>query len=125
MTIRTSELADMPISGQQSILNAQGNNGTGVVMTEWKAFQVFNEKMICFVSSYISIMNISLLTSFTTSVTLSYSLLDTPKNDTMTVATCTNGGGRAVIVTSYLGTAGRIIQIAYTSHYKLGTFNWE
>jgi hypothetical protein len=127
---------DMPTSGQQSIVNAQQNNCTGVVMTEWAAYHLTIGQWatlsslvlatrtggstlamsFTLVNSGHPIWN-SLATSFTASVTLGYSTLNTPNNGSIIVANCTTCGTSAVIVRPYSGTNGRIVQIAHAGHY--------
>ncbi|CAF1515129.1 unnamed protein product, partial [Adineta steineri] len=138
-----TENTDMPLAGQQSILNAWQNNGTGVVMTEWAAFHVLNGQwsvlssllLATRITGVTTTMSFTLInsghpiwnglaTSFSTSVTLGYSTLNTPKVGTTIIANCTVCGTPAVIVAPSSGTAGRIVQIAHAGHYNTGTFNW-
>jgi hypothetical protein len=138
------ETTDMPLSGQQSILNAQQNNGTGVVMTEWAAYHVLNGRWstlsslllatritgitatmsYTLVNSGHPIWN-SLATSFSTTVTFGYSTLNALKNGSIIIANCPTCGTPAVIVRPGLGRAGRIVQIAHSGHGDTTQFNWE
>jgi len=136
-------LADMPVAGQQSIVNAQQNNCIGVVLTEWAAYFVSNG-MWSVLSSLLLASRTSgattsmtftlinnghpiwngLATSFNTSVTLGYSTLGTPNSGNTVIANCTVCGTAVVIVRPSLGAAGRIVQIAHAGHYSGGGFNW-
>ena len=136
---------DMPTSGQQSILNAQQNCITGVVMTEFAAFQVSNGKWTTLspliLAPYVSgtagtAMDFNLLyaghpiwtglaNSFNTSVTIAYQRLGTPISGTVIVANCSICNSNSVFTYPQSGTAGRIVQIAHASHYSFAsTFNW-
>ncbi len=134
---------DMPITGQQSIVNAQQNNDTGVVMTEWAGYQVANGRWsilsslllatitttstgtlsYTLVNSEYPIWN-GLATSFTTSVTFGYSILNTPTVGSVIIANCTSCSTAAVIARHSGGSVGRIVQIANTGQYNGTTFNW-
>ncbi len=135
-------LSDMPTSGQQSIVNAQQYNGTGVVMTEWAAYQVLSGRWVILsslllatrVSGFTTTMSFTLIvsghpiwnglaTSFSTSVTLGYSSLATPKSGSTIIANCTNCNTAGVIIYPCSGTTGRIVQIAHAGHYTSG-FYW-
>jgi hypothetical protein len=135
--------AAMSVAGQQSIVNAQQNNCTGVVLTEWAAYFVLNKKWSVLSSlllaSRISGFNASmtfnlinnghpiwngLATSFSTSVRLGYSTLRTPNSGNTVIANCAVCGTPVVIVRPSLGAAGRIVQIAHAGHYIRGGFNW-
>jgi hypothetical protein len=134
---------DMPTSGQQSIVNAQQNNGTGIVMTEWGAYQVLSGRWTILSSLLLALrasggtvsMSYTLVnsghpiwnglaTSFTTSVTLGYSTFSTLNSGSIIIANCTAIGTPAVIVRPSFGTAGRIVQIAHAGHYSVAAFNW-
>ncbi|CAF1039505.1 unnamed protein product [Rotaria sp. Silwood1] len=137
---------DMPSSGQESIRNAQQNSGTGIVMTEWAAYQVLSGRWsvlsslllatrITGVTASMSFDLVSinhpiwngLAASFNTSVTLGYSVLSTPINGSLTIASCMQCGGPAVIVRPSVASNGRIVQIAHGGHYSSGgaNFNWQ
>ncbi len=138
-----SDSIDMPLSGQQSIVNAHQNSSTGIVMTEWGAYQVLNGRWsilsslllaprvtgattnmsYSLVSSGHPIWN-GLATNFSTSVTLGYSILGTPVNGSTIIANCGICNTGAVIVRPTSGTTGRIVQIAHAGHYTSGQFNW-
>jgi hypothetical protein len=135
---------DMQTAGQQSIFNAQQNNGTGVIITEWAADLVLNGYwnilypllLASRISGYTTTMSYTLVnsghsiwnglaTSFTTNVTLGYSTLNTPITTSIIVANCPICGNTpGVIVRPILGTAGRIVQINHAGHYSYGGFNW-
>ncbi|CAF1286751.1 unnamed protein product [Rotaria sordida] len=138
-------LADMPSSGQESIRNAQQNNGTGIVMTEWAAYHVLGgrwsllsplllaaRKTGMTASMSFDLVSINhpiwngLAISFNTSVAFGYSVLDTPKNESIIIADCRSCGGPAVIVRPSVASTGRIVQIAHGAHYSSGetVFNW-
>ena len=138
-----SYATDMPISGQQAIVNAQQTSGTGVVMTEWAAFQVLGGRWTTLSSLLLATRasgitaNMSytlvnsghpiwngLATSFSTSVTFAYSTLNTTAIGTTIIANCTSFGTPAVVVLPSSGSAGRIVQIAHAGHYSTGAFNW-
>ena len=136
---------DMPISGQQSIMKAQKNNSTGVVMTEWGPYIISVNKWYTLsplllashlnytkgamshilVSSSHPIWN-GLPTSFNTSVTVGYGKLGILTSGSIVIANCTVCGTPAVIVRPSSGTAGRVVQIAHAGHDPSLTtqFNW-
>jgi len=136
-------LTDMPIAGQQSIVNAQQNNRIGVVLTEWAAYFVLNGKwsvlssllLASRITGVTGSMTFTLInnghpiwnglaTSFSTSVKLGYSTLGTPKSGNTVIANCAVCGTSVVIVRPSLGAAGRIVQIAHAGHYSSGGFYW-
>ena len=134
---------DMPTSGQQAIVNAQQNSGTGVVITEWAGYQVQSGRWTILsslllasrvtgatatmsynlVSSGHPIWN-GLASSFSTSVTFGYSTLNTPNSGSVIIANCGSCGTSAVIAQPSSGNAGRIVQIAHAGHYSSAVFNW-
>jgi hypothetical protein len=140
-----NEQLDMPSSGQQSIVNAQQNNGTGIVMTEWAAYHVLSSRWTILSSLLLAprqtgiakVMSFSLVnnghpiwtglpSSFTSTGTISYSELGPPTNGSTVIANCVVCGGPAVIVRPSLVPSGRIVQIAHAGHYSnsASQFTW-
>ena len=134
---------DMPISGQQSIVNAQQRSGTGVVITELGASQVSGGKwtilssimLATWLSGTLAVMDFALInsghpiwnglaTTFNTSVAIVYSRLSTPINGSIIIANCTRCTTPAVIVYPQSGSSGRRVQIAHAGHYGFSSFNW-
>ncbi|CAF0948119.1 unnamed protein product [Adineta steineri] len=144
----TSSGYDMTTNGQQSILNAQQNNATGVVLTEWAAFQFNNSlwtilrPLQLFTRSSADNTNITmnltipnhpiwnnLSTSFTSTSIVSYNKGGSLINNGTILATCSQcGGGPGVAVrpSSIPATIGRVVHIAHAGHYTSGVanFNW-
>lgn len=133
----------MPISGQQSIVNAQKTSGTGVVMTEWAAYQVSNGRwsilsslllatLTTTSSGYVSYTLIipahpiwtGVANSFSTSVTITFARLNTPTTGSIIIANCSSCSSAAVIARHFGGTIGRIVQIGHAGHYSGTSFNW-
>ncbi len=135
---------NMPASGQQSIFNAQQNNGTGLIITEFGAYMISVGDwtilspllLASFMTTSTLTMSYTLVksghpiwnglaTSFSTNVTLGYSTLNTPSIGSIVIATCPMCGNTpGVIVRPQSGTAGRIVQINHAGHYNYGEFNW-
>lgn len=136
---------DMPITGQQSIMKAQQNNSTGVVMTEWGPYMIRVNKWstlsplllashLSYTTGAMSLVLVSsshpistgLPISFNTSVTVGYGRLGIPTSGSIVIANCTVCGTPAVIVRPSSGTAGRIVQIAHAGHdtFSSSQFNW-
>ncbi len=134
---------DMPISGQQSIVNAQQSSDTGVVITELGASQVSQGKWTTLssimlatrITGYLAFMDFTLTnsghpiwnglpTTFNTSVQICYSQLNSPGPGSIVIANCTRCNAPGVIVHPQSGTAGRRVQIAHAGHYEFSTFNW-
>lgn len=138
----------MPLSGQQSIFNAQQNNATGVVLTEWIAFQCQQNistvlcPLLLFSRSISGETNMTMSltvpnhpiwtnvpTSFTSTAVVSYNKGGSLLNNGTTIANCSqcNGGpGVAVRTSPNPATVGRVVQIAHAGHYRTSvqTFNW-
>ncbi|CAF0985104.1 unnamed protein product [Adineta steineri] len=139
---------NMPASGQQSILNAQQNNATGVVLTEWAAYQFS-------IGLWTTLLPLQLFTrsaGTTTNITMNLTIPNHPiwtnlsasftstsivgcntggsliNNGTVlaTCLQCDGGPGVAVRPSSILATVGRVVQIAHAGHYTVGgaNFNW-
>ncbi len=125
----------MPTSGQQSIVNARKNNGTDVVTTEWAIFNSFASNIwptlaslmlvsysgypttsmtYTLINSRHAIWN-GLVTTFTTSISVRYSVFGTRTSGSIVVANCTSCNSSAVIVRPCSGTAG----------HNYGGFYWE
>jgi hypothetical protein len=134
---------DMPISGQQAIVNAQRYSGTGVVILELGASQVAQGKWTTFASimlgtwviGYLQFMDFTLTSTghpiwnglpntFNTSVQIVYSVLSVTGTGNTVIANCTRCNSPGVIVHPQSGTAGRRVQIAHAGHYSFSTFNW-
>ncbi|CAF1027167.1 unnamed protein product [Adineta steineri] len=144
----TSSGYDMTTNGQQSILNAQQNNATGVVLTEWAAFQFNNSlwtilrPLQLFTRSNSDSSNITmnltipnhpiwnnLSTSFTSTSIVTYNRGGSLINNGTILASClqcSGGPGVAIRSSSIPATIGRIVQIAHAGHYTSGVanFNW-
>ncbi|CAF3852270.1 unnamed protein product [Adineta steineri] len=139
---------NMSANGQQSVLNAQQNNATGVVLTEWANVQFINDHwttlrpLQLFTQSSSDHTNITmnltipnhliwnnLSTSFTSTSIVSYNTGGSLINNGTILASCSQcGGGPGVAVrpSSIPATIGRIVQIAHAGHYTGGVanFNW-
>ncbi|CAF4115289.1 unnamed protein product [Rotaria sordida] len=137
----------MRADGQQAIVNAQQLYGTGVVMTEWAAFLVLDNKWQ-FLSQLLLAKRVEGTTSnitfsltlnthpiwndlpsvFTSKVSMSISELSSVSNEAQVVANAMGfeRGGPGVIIKSDNGTAGRLVQIAHSAHHTTnnGIFNW-
>jgi hypothetical protein len=136
-------MIDMPISGQQAIVNAQQNSGTGVVITELASSQVSQGKWTTLssimlatrITGYLQFMDFTLTnsghpiwnglpTTFNTSVQIVYAQLNSPGPGSILIANCTRCNSPGVIVHPKSGTAGRRVQIAHAGHYSFSTFDW-
>ncbi|CAF1027660.1 unnamed protein product [Adineta steineri] len=144
----TSYGYNMSANGQQSILNAQQNNATSVVLTEWANVQFINDHwttlrpLQLFTQSNSDSSNITmnliipnhpiwnnLSTSFTSTSIVTYNRGGSLINNGTILASCLQcGGGPGVAVrpSSIPATIGRIVQIAHAGHYTSGAanFNW-
>ncbi|CAF0810334.1 unnamed protein product [Adineta steineri] len=138
---------DMTTNGQQSILNAQQNNATGVVLTEWAALQFNNgfwtilRPLQLFTRSSGSTTNITmnltipnhpiwnnLSTSFTSTSIVGYNTGGLLINNSTILASCSQcGGGPGVAVrpSSIPAIIGRIVQITHAGHYTSGIANFS
>lgn len=136
----------MPNIGQQSIVDAQQQNGTGVVITEWAAFHSINgrwailspalllftrnsgttEKLTFTLSDSRHPIWTSLPSTFNTLVAMGANIAGSvinPSTSTI-VAQCKQCNGPGVVVrNSSSASIGRIVQIAHAAHYS--TFNWS
>ncbi|CAF3353492.1 unnamed protein product [Rotaria socialis] len=130
---------DMPIAGQQTILNAQ-QAGTGVVLTEWASWRVHQQKQwhilaslcLTYPSGYAFVPHITftnlmqdhplwnaLPTTFTSVTPISTSTNYVHGTETMLVAKCEicGGGQLGVVVQDQSDQGkGRIVQINHAIH---------
>ncbi|CAF2147025.1 unnamed protein product [Rotaria magnacalcarata] len=135
---------DMPIAGQQAILNAQ-RAGTGVVLTEWASWRVHQPKQwhilaslcLTYPNGYAFVTHITfnnlmqdhplwnaLPTTFTSVIPMSTSTNYVYGTDTMLVAKCEicggggGGGGQLGVVVQDQShqRKGRIVQINHAIH---------
>lgn len=136
MTPGLAYATDMNAAGQQSIWDAVMRDRTGLVMTEWVAYNHTNYAAYATLSplilaSYISFTSgnfaYSLLaaghpiwdglpSTFTTTGYIGGAVL-VPANGGTPIATCTSCGGPGVLTRDSAGTSGRIVHISHGANY--------
>jgi hypothetical protein len=130
---------DMPVAGQQSILSAVNTGSTGLVETEWVAYEVAFSRyqtyaplvLVSRSSGTTSTLSFALTqnghpiwngvaSTFTTNVALGANVSGSLQNGGTQIASCTECGGIGVAVRD--NGNGRVVQIAHAAGYNMAAW---
>jgi hypothetical protein len=134
VTPGNSYASDMPLAGQQNVLAAVNSGATGLIETEWVAYELTTSHyqtyapLVLFTRASGTTMTLTftltqaghpiwngLPNSFTTSLSLGANISGTLQNGAVQIAGCTQCG--TVGVAARDGANGRIVQIAHAAGY--------
>lgn len=143
VTNGTEWFNDMPNSGQSAITGAQASNGTGVVLTEWVAYEISTNKYQTLKSLLLSPRQsgdvqkmtftqatnhpiwTGLPNSFTTVFAMGFNKSSMLQNGATMIASCSQCQNVGVAVKDGSGNTGRIVQIAHAGNFSTGGMAWS
>lgn len=133
---------DMPAAGQQAVVTAQGQNGVGVVTTEWFAYEIAsgrygslkplqlvtrqsgNYSTMTFTQSMNHPIWTGLPQTFNTAVQMGFNVSSQTVNGATVIATCSQCQNIGVAVKDGAGKTGRLVQIAHAGNFSTGGGAW-